>query len=102
MEQTCSQWWILSALHGLVHIDDVLESYDSTLIGTSRAEKRAWSRAVLSSIDRGCMSMKVIPSSCMRGPTTGFTDLNRDFSRGAMRWKIRPRDFDLVSNSPST
>ncbi len=51
MERTCDQWWILSALHGLVDVNDVLEPYDFTLIGVSRAEKREWSRIVLSSID---------------------------------------------------
>ncbi|NNN07920.1 MAG: hypothetical protein HKL85_01850 [Acidimicrobiaceae bacterium] len=51
VERTCDQWWILSALHGLVDVNDVLEPYDFTLIGASRAEKRAWSETVLASID---------------------------------------------------
>jgi hypothetical protein len=51
VERTCNEWWILSALHGLVHPDDVLEPYDVALINSSRSEKREWSRTVLTSID---------------------------------------------------
>jgi hypothetical protein len=56
--RTCNRWWILSAQHGLVHIEDVLEPYDVTLIGASRAERRAWSSAVLSSIDKRVIANK--------------------------------------------
>ena len=51
VENTCVEWWILSALHGLVHPDDKLEPYDVALVGSSRREKKLWSRAVLASID---------------------------------------------------
>ena len=51
VENTCDEWWILSALYGLVHPDDLLEPYDVALVGSSRREKQLWSRAVLASID---------------------------------------------------
>lgn len=51
VERTCDEWWILSALHGLVRPDDKLEPYDVTLIGSSRREKQLWSSSVLASID---------------------------------------------------
>lgn len=51
VERTCDEWWILSALHGLVHPDDVLDPYEVALKNVSRSERRNWSRAVLSSID---------------------------------------------------
>ena len=34
VERSCSEWWILSALHGLIHPDQVLEPYDVTLKDT--------------------------------------------------------------------
>jgi hypothetical protein len=51
VERTCSQWWILSALHGLVHPDDVLAPYDATLKDVGRPQRREWSRRVLASLD---------------------------------------------------
>jgi hypothetical protein len=51
VERTCSEWWILSALHGLVSPEDVLEPYDVTLKDASRAELRDWSNKVLARLD---------------------------------------------------
>jgi hypothetical protein len=51
VENTCAEWWILSALHGLVRPDDKLEPYDVALVNSSRREKQFWSRAVLAAID---------------------------------------------------
>jgi hypothetical protein len=51
VEQTCSCWFVLSALHGLVDPKTVLEPYDVTLVGAPNNEKRAWSRQVLNSLD---------------------------------------------------
>jgi hypothetical protein len=51
VEITCDEWWILSALHGLVRPEDELEPYDVALMNSSRSEKQRWSRAVLVSID---------------------------------------------------
>ena len=33
-EQTCDRWYVLSAMHGLVHPDTVLEPYDQRLSGS--------------------------------------------------------------------
>ena len=51
VEQSCSEWWILSALHGLVSPEDVLEPYDVTLKDASAAGRRAWSNEVLARLD---------------------------------------------------
>jgi hypothetical protein len=53
VEHSCNEWWILSALHGLVHPDDVLDPYDLALKGVSRSEKKEWSAKVLQAIDLG-------------------------------------------------
>lgn len=52
VERSCDRWFILSAKHGLVDPDDVLEPYDQTLNGASRSVKREWTRLVLSEIDK--------------------------------------------------
>lgn len=43
VEQTCDRWFILSALHGLVHPDEVLEPYDQALSSASSRARLAWS-----------------------------------------------------------
>lgn len=50
VEHSCSEWWIVSALHGLVGPDDVLEPYDVTLNDASVLERRRWSDQVLNQI----------------------------------------------------
>jgi len=47
VSQTCDQWFILSALHGLVEPDCVLEPYDVALDDASRQQRREWSARVL-------------------------------------------------------
>ena len=50
VERTCDSWFVLSAKHGLVAPDTVLEPYDQTLKQVGRAERRRWSAAVLSAL----------------------------------------------------
>ena len=50
VEQTCDRWYVLSALHGLLHPDEVVSPYDVTLVGAPRAERTAWARRVLAQI----------------------------------------------------
>jgi hypothetical protein len=52
VERTCSRWFILSAKHGLVEPDTVLEPYDVTLDSASPRERRAWSANVLEALRR--------------------------------------------------
>ena len=42
-----ARWFILSALHGLVHPDAVIAAYDHTLNSLGIAERRAWAKKVL-------------------------------------------------------
>lgn len=47
VEQSCDRWFVLSAKHGLVDPDTVLEPYDETLKNTSRSQRHQWSEAVI-------------------------------------------------------
>jgi hypothetical protein len=51
VERTCERWFILSALHGLVRPDALLEPYDVTLNDASQAQRRAWADMVLRQLD---------------------------------------------------
>jgi hypothetical protein len=44
-------WFILSAKHGLLHPDQVIEPYDLTLKAMSRAEQQGWALRVLVTLD---------------------------------------------------
>ena len=46
-EKTCDDWLILSAKHGLVDKQEVLEPYDVTLKTAPTVERGRWSREVL-------------------------------------------------------
>jgi hypothetical protein len=50
VESSCSRWFILSAKHGLVDPDAILEPYDQTLETASLGERREWSSGVLAAI----------------------------------------------------
>jgi hypothetical protein len=52
VERTCDQWFILSAKHLLLDPEQVIAYYDETLDTARTAERRTWSLAVLSQIDR--------------------------------------------------
>ena len=49
--RSCERWLVLSALHGAVRPDVVLEPYDVTLNDASRAERRAWASRVLGQLE---------------------------------------------------
>lgn len=49
-EASGKPWFILSALHGLVHPDEVLEPYDMYLAGQSRDYRRQWGERVVASL----------------------------------------------------
>jgi hypothetical protein len=50
VEATCDRWFILSAKHGLVAPDDVLEPYEETLKHKSVHAKRDWAAGVLAQL----------------------------------------------------
>lgn len=50
--RTCSEWWILSAKHGLLHPEAEIEPYDVALKDASAAVRRDWSRRVLEAVGR--------------------------------------------------
>ena len=43
----CGLWFVLSALHGLVEPDQVLEPYDVTLHGLKKAQRQQWAEGVV-------------------------------------------------------
>lgn len=49
--RSCDRWFVLSALHGLVTPEQVLEPYDVSLVGASRVVRRGWAERVLRQID---------------------------------------------------
>jgi hypothetical protein len=50
VEATCSRWYILSAKHGLVAPDQILDPYDETLTTQGRAARHTWAERVLEEI----------------------------------------------------
>lgn len=50
VERTCSSWFVLSAEHGLVHPDRMLEPYDVTLKDEEPSRRRVWSQQVLADL----------------------------------------------------
>jgi len=50
VEASCERWFILSAKHGLVPPDEVIEPYDEALTDKGRAERRAWAERVLAQL----------------------------------------------------
>jgi len=50
--RTCSRVYVLSAKHGLVNLDDVLEPYDLQLTKLSLVEQRRWGMRVVSELAR--------------------------------------------------
>lgn len=61
VERSCDQWFILSAKHGLIDPDAILEPYDESLTTATAAQRAAWSARVLSSLERSL------------GPVAGIT-----------------------------
>jgi hypothetical protein len=51
VERSCTEWWILSALHGLVDPRELLAPYDLALKDLGRVDRRHWSDRVLQSLD---------------------------------------------------
>lgn len=50
-EHTCDLWYVLSAKHGLVTPDQVLEPYDETLSTKTPDQRREWGQAVIAAIE---------------------------------------------------
>ena len=52
VEATHSQWFILSAEHGLVAPDQIIAPYERTLYNMSASERRAWAARVKTQMGR--------------------------------------------------
>ena len=51
VEKTGAPWSVLSAKHGLLHPDTVIEPYDKTLRTMPIDQRRAWAQTVLADIE---------------------------------------------------
>lgn len=58
VERSCDEWWILSAKHGLLHPEQVIEPYDQTLKEAGTAGRQMWSLKVLDALVE-----RVVPTS---------------------------------------
>lgn len=47
VDATCDRWYIVSALHGLLSPDTIVEPYDVTLIDADPDERRRWATRVV-------------------------------------------------------
>jgi hypothetical protein len=54
----CAQWFILSAKHGLVAPDTVIDPYELTLKGSTSTAKRAWSERVVEQLGAGLTQLR--------------------------------------------
>jgi hypothetical protein len=57
---SCHDWYILSAKHGLVHRSTTIEPYDVALTGQSRSTKRRWAGDVLAQIERDIPNLEKV------------------------------------------
>jgi len=83
-ESTGVPWFVLSAKHGLVSPETVLEPYDVTLSTTHREYRREWARRVLSQLGeaRGSLDGKSIEIHAGAAYTTSLRPLLE--ARGAL------------------
>jgi len=69
VERTCDRWFVLSAKHGLVRPEQVLEPYDQTLDKASRAERRRWGDVVLAALETEVGDLRGITFEVHAGAT---------------------------------
>lgn len=50
VERSCDQWFVLSALHGLIDPEQRVEPYDVTLNTMARDERRRWAAGVVQAL----------------------------------------------------
>ena len=91
VESTCDQWFILSARHGLLYPDAVVEPYEETLVRASRRDKRAWAQRVLGQLDEELGDVRGTIVECTRARTTTPTASPQDWTSEAPPWRSRPR-----------
>ena len=58
VEAGCDRWYVLSALHGLVRPEQILDPYDRTLNNATSAERREWSQNVIDALGRELGSLR--------------------------------------------
>jgi hypothetical protein len=67
-ERNGSRWFILSAKHGLLSPEEVIEPYDVSMVGRRRQERRAWDARVLAQLaEQGVSAGVVLAGKKYRG-----------------------------------
>ena len=102
MEGTCNAWFILSAKHGLVSPDAVLEPYDESLTGMSAAPRRAWAGHVLAQIDSLGLGPTQTTFEIHAGAHYRSFGLVSGLQAGGAKSRSSRSTLDRVSSSPST
>jgi hypothetical protein len=67
VEHTCDRWFILSARYGLIAPDEVVETYDVTLVGAPAGAKRDWATNVQRLLERSVGDVRGITFECHAG-----------------------------------
>lgn len=57
VEASCDRWFILSALHGLLSPDQIVDPYDLAMKDLPRQERRGWAESVLQDLERALGSL---------------------------------------------
>ena len=117
VESTCDTWFVLSAKHGLLDPDEVIEPYDVALKNLPSDTRRAWSNKVLGALlgrcgdlsgtvfeihassayrDNGLVSGLKAAGATVENPTEG---LNRGQQLAFYRGRPAP-SFDLSTRGP--
>lgn len=81
LESRCSSWAVLSAKHGVLLPDQIVEPYEQTLVGAPWGEVQAWhhrTKLQLVKIFPGCR-FRVIAGHEYLGALTGL-DFEQEFS----------------------
>ena len=69
VERSCDRWFVLSAKHGLVEPDQVLDPYDLTLADLSRASRRTWSSQVVRALEQALGDLSGVAMELHAGMT---------------------------------
>jgi hypothetical protein len=59
-QQDYDDWFVLSAMYGLIRQQDVIKPYDLTLNNMKAAERKEWSKLVFKQIDNLQLNLKQI------------------------------------------
>lgn len=95
VERTCDRWYILSALHGLIEPDRVVEPYDRTLKDASLAECRAWSARVVEELQRHLGTLAGVTFAIHAGAEYREFGLRQGLERAGARVEVPTEELRM-------